>query len=103
MLLDNFSTNELKNLLRDKQENLISIGSKITRIFEDINFIQGDIYDKQKEIEDLEDEVEELEENEEALQEEISKIEAKIEGHLDRGPFYSQKELEEAGQMVIGL
>jgi len=101
MELDDFSTNELKNLLRDKQENLISVGSNITRIFEDINFIQGNIYDKQKEIEYLEDEVNELEKNEEALQEEISKIESKIDDHLDRGPFYSYKELEEAGQMVI--
>jgi len=50
--MDDFSTNELKNLLRDKKEDLIYIGSKITRIFEDINFIQGDIYDKQKEIEE---------------------------------------------------
>ena len=52
MIMDDFSTNELKNLLRDKKEDLIYIGSKITRIFEDINFIQGDIYDKQKEIEE---------------------------------------------------
>jgi len=88
MELENFSTNELKNLLIEKQ-------NEVERIKLRLEFCD-------REIENMNEEISYSEVNLEELELEIEEVEAKIEDHLNQfGCLYSYSELEDSGQRVL--
>lgn len=95
MELENFSTNELKNLLIEKQ-------NEVERIKLRLEFFDREIENMNEEIENLNEEISDSEVNLEELELEIEEVEAKIEDHLNQfGCLYSYSELEDSGQRVL--
>ena len=104
MNMNNLSTGELKELLETTENSLFEKQKEIKKTSDEYDFISGQLHDLEQEIVELGDKIDDLESEEEELMNKIEQIEAKIAEHFEQnGPFYSYKELEQAGQMVISL
>ena len=102
--MNNLSTGELKELLETTENSLFEKQKEIKKTSDEYDFISGQLHDLELDIVELGDKIDDLESEEEELMNKIEQIEAKIAEHFEQnGPFYSYKELEQAGQMVISL
>lgn len=99
MELHNLSTKELTLLLNKKNQEILSLEDTIKTKEELFDNLYDEIKDLQSERDDLEDEIDSMCEVTDKLIDEVKEIEAILSSQ--EHPIYSQKELEEAGQMTM--